>query len=305
MASMSIAEELVLNLDEHKYTTCIRMLDEATAVSRNTFGKVKKTMSNEYNFNTSYFMKRNGRPIVSGLYDYFANLAGLTVDKLRDTLLDYVTENKKTIEQAVQTTLEERGSDINFWRLGICHAATPGCEVTLFCLCKMMHKHVIVYNTGCFWTMVQHKLSESESSVAEKCDIQMIYLGGGCYAVATRNIDKRKTVATEKSISELVKRTKITVESTSPQTSDSDPVQPAKCILRPRLKKRHTNHELRCTTSYIDYAKYGTDSNTEDEYKPKQKESRVGQQPSVTREISQTVITRRRLNATSPSHLKT
>ena len=43
--------------------------------------------------------------------------------------------------------------------------------------------------------------------------------------------------------------------------------------------------------SYINYAKYGTDSNTEDEYKPKQKKPRVGQQPSATREISQTVIT--------------
>ena len=161
---------------------------------------------------------------MSGLYDYFANLAGLTVDKLHDTLLDYVMENKKTIEQAVQITLEKQGSDINFWRLGVCHAATPGCEVTLFCLCKMMHKHVIVYNTGSFWTTVQHKLSESESSVAEKCDIQMIYLGGGHYAVATKNIVKRNTVATEKSISELVKRTKITAKSTPPQTSDSDSV---------------------------------------------------------------------------------
>ena len=79
MASMTIAEELMLNLDEHKYTTCMRMLDEATAVSRNTFGKVKRTMSSEYTFDTSYFMKRNGKPIVSRLYDYFANLTRLTV----------------------------------------------------------------------------------------------------------------------------------------------------------------------------------------------------------------------------------
>ena len=80
----------MLNLDEHKYTTRIRMLDEATAVSQNMFGKVERTMSNECNFDTSYFMKRNGRTIVNGLYIYFANLAGLTIDKVHDTLLDYV-----------------------------------------------------------------------------------------------------------------------------------------------------------------------------------------------------------------------
>ena len=178
------------NCSKQRVLNFMHLLKILAKLCRDTFVRVKKTMSSEYSFDTSYFMKRNGKPIVSGLYDYFANLAGLTVDKLCDTLLDYVMENKETIEPVVRITLEKRGSDINFWRLGVRHATTPGCEITLFCLCKMLHKHVIVYNTGCFWTTVQHRQSESESSVAGKCDIQMIYLGNGCYTVATRNTDK-------------------------------------------------------------------------------------------------------------------
>ena len=209
---MTIAEELMLNLDEHKYTTCVRMLDETTAVSRDTFGKVKRTMSSEYTFDTSHFMKCNGKPIASGLYDYFANLTGLTVEELCDKLLEYVTENKDRI------TLEKRGSDINFWRLGVHHTATPGCKVTLFCLCKMLHKHVIVYNTGCFWTMVQNRLSESEASVAEKCDIHIIYLSNGCYAVATKNVDMIGDAVSKKTISELVKKKSIRQKNTTKPT---------------------------------------------------------------------------------------
>ena len=235
MVSMTIVEELMLNLDEHKYTTCVRMLDETTAVSRDTFGKVKRTMSSEYTFDTSHFMKRNGKPIASGLYNYFANLTGLTVEELRDKLLEYVTENKDTIDSAVRITLEKCGSDINFWRLGVRHMATPGCKVTLFCLCKMLHKHVIVYNTGSFWTMVQHRLSESEASVAEKCDIHMIYLGNGCYAVATKNVDTTGAAVSEKTISGLVKKKSIRQKNTTKPTpslsSDSEPVQPAKRTL--------------------------------------------------------------------------
>ena len=98
MASMTIAEELMLNLDEHKYTTCVRMLDETTTISRDTFGKVKRTISSEYTFDTSHFMKLNGKTIASGLYNCFANLTGLTVEELHDKLLEYVTENKDTID---------------------------------------------------------------------------------------------------------------------------------------------------------------------------------------------------------------
>ena len=56
MAALSIVEELSLALDEHKYTSSVRMLDESTAVSRSVYNKVKKSLSAEYSFDTSKFM---------------------------------------------------------------------------------------------------------------------------------------------------------------------------------------------------------------------------------------------------------
>ena len=58
--------------------------------------------------------------------------------------------------------------------------------------------------------------------------------------------------------------------------------------------------KLRGTSKYINYSKYGTDSNTEDEAKPKNKKPRVGKWPSVTREQSQIMITRSHLNVNTP-----
>ena len=77
------------------------------------------------------------------------------------------------------------------------------------------------------------------------------------------------------------------------------------CRLRPRLRKRHLQCELHSTSQYINYSKYGTDSNTEDETKPKNKKPRVGKWPSATHEQSQVMITRSHLNVNMPKHMKT
>ena len=296
MAAMSIVEELSLTLDEHKYTGSIRMLDESTAVSRTVYNKVKKSLSAEYLFDTSKFMTKNGKLIPSDMYDYFASISDFTMEEIRDKLIDYVTENKEVIDSAVHILLEKRGSDIHFWRLGVRHPGNASCEVTLYCLCKMFHKHVMVHKTGWYWTTVSHKLDESEKDIAAKCDINLVYLGGGRYAVATKLENKNVSNQTKSSssISDMVKgakpvtkgldkqKPKPSAEPVSSSLSDSEPVR---CTLRPRYCKRHTKRELCCTSEYINYSRYGTDSNTEEETAPTtNKKPRVSRWPSATRE---------------------
>ena len=115
MAMPSLVEELAAVLDEHKYMTCVRMLDEATAISQTNYAKVKKLLCKEYSFDTSKFMTHNGKPIASGMYDYFVNLVDYSVEEIHDKLIEYVTDNKEMIDSVVRITLEKRGSDINFW----------------------------------------------------------------------------------------------------------------------------------------------------------------------------------------------
>ena len=124
----------------------------------------------------------------------------------------------------------------------------------------------------------------------------MIYLGNGRYAIATKNVNTTGEAVSKKTISELVKKKSIRQKNTTKPTlslsSDSEPVQPAKHTLQPRLRKRHTSRELHSTSRYINYVKFGTDSNTEEDNKPRHKKPRVGCHPSSTRERSQTMITR-------------
>ena len=101
----------------------------------------------------------------------------------------------------------------------------------------------------------------------------------------------------KKTISGLQKKKSIQQKNTTNPTpslsSDSEPVQQANRTLCPRLRKRHTSCELHSTSQYINYAKFGTDSNLEEDKKPRHKKPRVRRHPSATRELSQTMITRR------------
>ena len=95
--------------------------------------------------------------------------------------------------------------------------------------------------------------------------------------------------------------TKVTAP--KPLVTSSSECEPALCTLRPRPQKRHTKWELRSTSKYINYLKYGTDSSTENEVKPKNKKPRVGKWPSTTHEWSQVMITRSHLNINMPKHM--
>ena len=112
-------------------------------------------------------------------------------------------------------------------------------------------------------------------------------MGGSCQI--TSNVRKNesatdpsvKITPTAVTIGDLVKQksvgkgaTKVTAP--KPLVTSSSECEPALCTLRPRPWKRHTKWELHSTSKYINYLKYGTDSNTESKVKPKNKKPRVG-----------------------------
>ena len=233
------------------------------------------------------------------MYDYFASISDFMVEEIRDNLIDFVTKNKEVIDSAVHITLEKRGSDINFWRLGIRHPGNADCEVTLYCLCKMFHKHIMVHTMGWYWTTVSHKLNESEEEVATKCDINLVYLGGSRYAVATKldNTNVPKQTKDSSSIGDVVKGVKPAIKR-SCKTKNPSPLQNWQnwqtrlCLTlnQPAAPSDHVitrdiqKCELRGTSEYINYSRYGRDSNTEEETLVRTtKKPRAGRWPSATR----------------------
>ena len=55
-------------------------------------------------------MTWDGKLIPNGMYNFFASLTDYPTEELQDWLLDYVSDNKETIDLAVRIILNQRGS---------------------------------------------------------------------------------------------------------------------------------------------------------------------------------------------------
>ena len=59
-------------------------------------------------------------------------------------------------------------------------------ELTLYALCKLYHRHAIVYTMTGLWTTVKDGVLLNEFDLVEKCDIKLLHLGGYRYGVLTK-----------------------------------------------------------------------------------------------------------------------
>ena len=61
-----------------------------------------------------------------------------------------------------------------------------GDELTLYALCKLYHRHAVVYIMTGLWTTVKDGVLLNEFDLVEKCDIKLLHLGGYRYGVLTK-----------------------------------------------------------------------------------------------------------------------
>ena len=61
-----------------------------------------------------------------------------------------------------------------------------GDELNLYALCKLYHRHTVVYTMAGLWTTVKDGVLLNETDLMEKCDIKLLHLGGYRYGVLTK-----------------------------------------------------------------------------------------------------------------------
>ena len=61
------------------------------------------------------------------------------------------------------------------------NAKYAGDELTLYALCKLYHRHAVVYTMAGLWTTVKDGVLLNKSELMEKCDIELLHLGGCRY----------------------------------------------------------------------------------------------------------------------------
>ena len=72
------------------------------------------------------------------------------------------------------------------WLMTMRNAKYAGDELTLYALCRLYHRHAVVYTMAGLWTTVKDGVLLNEFELMEKCDIKLLHLGRYLYGVLTK-----------------------------------------------------------------------------------------------------------------------
>ena len=318
MATSNITSELYNLITENDYKTEFVHLNEEDSVQPNVLKALKKDSSETRCYDTSRFQTRNGNIIPDGVYTLFTKYAGEDSTEIRDRLSTWVYEHRSELLVLTEHSFDGLNENENFktWSLMINMKKRPGNELTLFCLCKMYHRHATVYTTNGYWTTL--KADSSETDVCAKSDIILLYLGKNKFCEITDkgatecSITKTKRKRVTKSLSELVqseraKQEKADKKSTRVQLN----LTKHDHNTRGSTRKQHNIHPVRTSTASVSYVPDITSSDESEPSIKKQRRSNLNYAsptrpsgPSETRIRAQEIITRNRLQTRQNVHTK-
>ena len=111
--------------------------------------------------------------------------AGETCDDICDKLSSWANDNLAELKAVTKDSFENYRPDFNWWKLAIINKRRPRNELTLYCLCKMYHRHTIIYSKTEFWTTLENRQGVPEEKIVTKYDI--VYLGSNkfCEVIIT------------------------------------------------------------------------------------------------------------------------
>ena len=308
MAASSLAGELLEIINENRYKTVFKHLSEDNVVSSDVIKSLKKDKSGGRDYDTSRFQNRQGNIKPDGLYSLFTKYAGENCSEIRDKLSSWVIEHRSALEDLTSDSFKTHKTNFNWWNLAIINKRRPGDELSLFCLCKIYHRHAIIYTEIDYWTTLEDTENLTEEEIVSKCDIVLVYLGDNkfCEVVKTKN-DSETTLCKRvtKSLRELCSGSNIT--DTAANTKKSSKTETPRVKLNPTkhehdtrgsVRKRHNDRPNRVQSRTVSYVPDPTSSESENEPPRKRRHTRYDPNeigPSQTRIEAQRMITRQKL----------
>ena len=115
------------------------------------------------------------------MYDLFGKFINKSADATREQLVDWANARSKEISEAGTIMLNHDNKDYAWWTLTTTHKKNPVDKLLLWCLCKMLFKHAIVYTPDHTWTTLRDK-SLSVEDIDKTCDLHVAYMGYGKFA---------------------------------------------------------------------------------------------------------------------------
>ena len=237
------------------------------------------------------------------MYSLFTNYAGENCTEIREKLSTWANEQRSYLAELTKESFKTHRTDFNWWILAIINKRRPGDELTLFCLCKIYHRHAIVYTENEYWTTLADTRNLTEDEVVSRCDIVLVYLGDNKFCEVVKS-NKESSMPPRKRVTKSLRELRcILNEKPTNKRKTAIPrvkLNPTKHghDTRGSVRKRHNERPNRVQSRTISYVPDPMSSEAENENEPPRKKrqtavNEVG--PSQARMNAQRMITRQRL----------
>ena len=138
-------------------------------VSSDVIKLLRKDKSGGRDYDTNRFQNRRGNILPDGLYSLFTKYTGENCSEIQDKLLSWAEEHRSYLVDLTSDSFKTHKTDFNWWILAIINKRWPGDELSLFCLCKIYHRHAIIYTETEYWTTLADTQDLTEEEVVSKC----------------------------------------------------------------------------------------------------------------------------------------
>ena len=121
------------------------------------------------------------------MFELFGEYSGRDAQTVRDELYDWLEDKSNDVREVVtKAILPFPHRSLTGWLMTMRNVKYAGDELTLYALCKLHHRHAVVYTMARLWTTVKNGVLLNETDLMEKCDIKLLHLGGYRYGVLTK-----------------------------------------------------------------------------------------------------------------------
>ena len=185
----SMADELLFNVSNIKYTSYCSYISECDAVEVNEFPQGALYL--RYWLDTSICIseyERVNKPVKrvinkSVILDTFAQYSTYSTAELRKMIKKEVETNWAWYEELFGICLRMRMTPMKKWLHNQSLKSVPGDEMTIFVLSVIFRRHTIVYTKTRPWTTYAVTPNMSIEELHNQCETHLMYLGGGIFGI--------------------------------------------------------------------------------------------------------------------------
>ena len=198
--STNIADELYAILVNDPYEEDVQVIEADTQPSPDELKKVRKMIDKNYKLDTGHFQTRRGNHLPNGMFELFGEYSGSDAQTVRDELYDWLQDKNNEVREVVTNAMQPYPHrSLTGWLMTMRNVKYAGDELTLYVLCRLYHRHALVYTMTVLWTTVKDGVLLGEAELFGKCDTILLHLGGYRYG----ELKKIETIKKEVKLAQL------------------------------------------------------------------------------------------------------